>query len=223
MIFVGHDPREQIAFDVCKYSIESRSNMKTYKLSSKDIPEYSRNFGEPQSTDFTFTRFWVPYLSDYKGYSIFCDCDFVFLDDVEKLIGMAKMDPTKAVWVVKHPMYIPNTESKMDNIHQNVYEMKNWSSLMVFNNEHHDCQQLTPEKLNKHPRGIDFHRFRWTDENNIGSIPLDWNCLDNYYHLENPKAIHYTDGGPWFERYKNTFYSDIWYEERKNLLTSEVK
>ena len=223
MIFVGHDSREQEAFDVCKFSVESRSNLKVYKLSSADIPEYSRNFGEPQSTDFTFTRFWVPYLSGYKGFSIFCDCDFLFLEDPTELIKIAKMDPTKAVWVAQHPTYIPKSALKMDNISQNSYEMKNWSSLMVFNNEHYDCSKLTPEWLNNHPRGIDFHKFNWTDANNIGSIPLDWNCLDGYYHLENPKAIHYTDGGPWFEDYRETFYSDLWYKERKKSLTLEKK
>ena len=41
--------------------------------------------------------------------------------------------------------------------------------------------------------------------------------MDDYYHLENPKAIHYTDGGPWFDNYQETMYSDIWNEEYKWL------
>lgn len=218
MIYIGHDSREEVAFEVCQYSIEQRSDMEVRKLSSKDIPEYSRDFGEPQSTDFTFTRFWIPYLSDYKGYSIFCDCDFLFREDPQKLIDIAKSDPDKAVWVVKHPAYIPLSDLKMDSIPQNSYKMKNWSSLMVFNNEHPDCKLLSPNWLNNHPRGIDFHKFTWASERCIGELPLEWNCLDGYYYLENPKAIHYTDGGPWFEEYQNTKYSDFWFDEQKKML-----
>lgn len=214
-IYIGHDDRENLAFDVCNFSIKSRSDIETVCLRTKDIPEYNRYLGEPQSTDFTFSRFWVPHLSNYEGFSIFVDCDFLFLDDVEKLIDIAKEDPSKAAWVCKHPRYIPNSQIKMDNISQNDYDKKNWASLIVFNNSHKDCKTLTPEYLNTHPKGLDFHQLKWTS--NIGSIPLDWNCLDGYYHLENPRAIHYTDGGPWFNKYRNTFYSHLWDKEYKRL------
>lgn len=214
-VYIGYDEREKLAFDVCNFSIKQRSKIETVCLRSQDIDEYSRNLGEPQSTDFTFSRFWVPYLSEYKGYSIFVDCDFLFLDDAEKLIDIAKEDPSKAAWVCKHPRYIPNSQIKMDNISQNNYEKKNWASLIIFNNSHPDCKTLTPEYLNTHPKGLDFHQLKWTE--NIGSVPLDWNCLDGYYHLENPKAVHYTDGGPWFKKYKNTFYSSLWDKEYLKL------
>lgn len=214
-VFIGYDEREKLAFDVCNFSIKQRSKVETVCLKSSEIPEYSRNLGEAQSTDFTFSRFWVPYLSNYEGFSIFVDCDFLFLDDVEKLIEIAKKDTSKAVWVAKHPAYIPNSTIKMDNIHQNNYEKKNWASLMVFNNSHPDCKALFPDYLNTHAPGIDFHQFKWTEK--IGSLPLDWNCLDDYYHLDSPKAVHYTDGGPWFDKYRTTFYSSIWLEEYKTL------
>lgn len=210
-IFVGHDPREQKAFDVCKYSI-TRTCMfdipDIEMLSSSNIPEYNRDHGEPQSTDFTFTRFWVPYLSNYTGYSIFCDCDFLFLKDIRIIREYVK--PEHAVSVVKHPPYIPNSEIKMDGVAQHRSYRKNWASLMVFNNEHPACKALTPDYLNLHLPGIDFHHFKWCNDDQIGSIPLEWNVLDGYYHVEFPKAIHYTDGGPWFKDYQNTRYSDIW-------------
>jgi hypothetical protein len=220
MIYIGYDPREQQAYDVCEFSITQRSSLEVRKLFTEEMDFYDRNTGEPQSTDFTFSRFFVPYMQNYEGYSIFVDCDFLFLDDPQKLIDIAKKDSSKAVWVCKHPRYIPNTVNKMDNIPQNSYEKKNWASLMVFNNSHPDCKKLTLEYLNNHTPGLDFHRFKWTD--NVGSLPLDWNCLDDYYHLDNPSAIHYTDGGPWFEEYQNTFYSELWKNEQ-NFLTSVQK
>jgi len=226
MIYIGYDPRECEAFEVCAFSIKDRSSLPVRRLYTKDMPEYKRDTGEPQSTDFTFSRFFVPYLSNYEGYSIFVDCDFLFLADPQALIDMAMSDPSKAVWVCKHPRYIPNSVSKMDNIAQNQYDKKNWASLMVFNNAHPDCRALNLHTLNDHVPGMDFHQFNWTTEENIGSIPLEWNCLDGYYHLENPKAIHYTDGGPWFEDYQDTFYSDYWIKEFKimnNSLTEQEK
>ena len=214
-IYIGYEEREHKAYEVCESSIKRRSNIDIVKLRSQDIPEYNRDWGEPQSTDFTFTRFWVPYLSDYKGWSFFVDCDFVFLADPLEILE--NVDPSKAVYVVKHPGYIPNSQIKMDGIAQHRAYRKNWASFTLFNNEHPKNSTLTPHYLNNYRPGIDFHQFRWLDDEDIGSLPLEWNCMDDYYHLENPKAIHYTDGGPWFDNYQETMYSDIWNEEYKWL------
>ena len=214
-IYIGYVEREHKAYQVCESSIKRRSNIDIVKLRSQDIPEYNRDWGEPQSTDFTFTRFWVPYLSDYKGWSFFVDCDFVFLADPLEILE--NVDPSKAVYVVKHPGYIPNSQIKMDGIAQHRAYRKNWASFTLFNNEHPKNSTLTPHYLNNYRPGIDFHQFRWLDDEDIGSLPLEWNCMDDYYHLENPKAIHYTDGGPWFDNYQETMYSDIWNEEYKWL------
>ena len=214
-IYIGYEERERKAYEVCESSIKRRSDIDIVKLRSQDIKEYNRDWGEPQSTDFTYTRFWVPYLSDYKGWSFFVDCDFVFLDDPLKILE--NVDPSKAVYVCKHPGYIPNSQIKMDGIAQHRAYRKNWASFTLFNNEHPKNSTLTPHYLNNYRPGIDFHQFRWLDDEDIGSLPLEWNCMDDYYHLENPKAIHYTDGGPWFDNYQETMYSDIWNEEYKWL------
>lgn len=219
-IFIGYDKREARAFDVCKYSIDQRSEIKTNKLFSEDIETYSRDWGEPQSTDFTFTRFWVPFLSDFKGWSFFVDCDFLFLEDPLKILD--NIDADKAVYVVQHPGYIPNSQIKMDGIAQHRAYRKNWASFILFNNEHPKNQRLVPEFLNNHRPGLDFHQLRWLDDEDIGALPLEWNCLDDYYILENPKAIHYTDGGPWFDDYENTTYSQLWLDEEAMMLNAKA-
>jgi hypothetical protein len=219
-IFIGYDEREHKAYEVCEFSIKQRSEIKVNKLFSKDIETYSRDWGEPMSTDFTFTRFWVPSLSNYEGWSFFVDCDFLFLADPLEILE--NVDDSKAVYVVKHPGYIPNSQIKMDGIPQHRAYRKNWASFTLFNNAHPKNQRLTPEYLNNHRPGLDFHQFRWLDDEDIGSLPLEWNCLDDYYHLENPKAIHYTDGGPWFDNYKETFYSHLWNMEKDQLENEKV-
>lgn len=214
-IFIGYDKREAKAYDVCKFSIEQVSDIKINKLFSEDIETYNRDWGEPQSTDFTFTRFWVPQLSNYEGWSFFVDCDFVFLADPLEILK--DVDESKAAYVVQHPGYIPNSQIKMDGIAQHRAYRKNWASFILFNNSHPKNKRLTTEFLNNHRPGLDFHQLRWLDDGDIGALPLEWNCLDDYYYLENPKAIHYTDGGPWFDNYKETMYSNIWNELNEKM------
>ena len=216
-IYIGYEEREHEAYEVCAYSLTRLPGRHIrHQLKSKDIPEYARGHGEPQSTDFTFTRFWVPYLSDFKGYSIFVDCDFLFLASPEEIF--AHIDETKAVSVVQHPSYIPLSEMKMDGVPQHKSFRKNWASLMVFNNAHESNKILTPIYLNDHMPGLDFHHLAWLDDDEIGSLPLEWNCLDQYYHLAEPKAIHYTDGGPWFGgKYNNTRYAKMWLDMKSEM------
>lgn len=207
-VYIGYDKREHIAAEVCKFSIKINSGITAEYLKSENIPEFTRPREPNQSTDFTYTRFLVPYLESYKGYSIFCDCDFVFLYSIDSLMRL--IDPQKAISVAKHPMYIPNSTLKMDGVVQHKMPRKNWASLIVFNNEHESCKQLTPNYINTIQPGKSLHLLEWVKDADIGSIPLEWNTLDGYYHFQHPKAVHYTDGGPWFENYQETFYSDIW-------------
>lgn len=174
-------------------------------------PEYTRPQEPLQSTAFTYTRFLIPHIQQYQGFSIFCDCDFLFLDDIVNLFNI--VDRTKAVSVVKHPTYIPRNDTKMDGIQQHAMPRKNWASLMVFNNEHPANKTLTPHYINTITPGRLLHQFDWLEDNQIGNLPLYWNVLDDYYLIDNPKAIHYTDGGPWFSEYKNTTYSHLWDRE----------
>jgi len=213
-VFIGYDQREHLAAEVCRFSIIDRSMIDPAQvrfLKSADIPEFTREREPHQSTDFTYTRFLVPYLSGFKGLSVFCDCDFLFRDDILSLFNPFYL--TKAVSVVKHPQYVPRTEKKMDGVQQHSMPRKNWASLMVFNNEHYYTKQLTPEYVNTVMPGRNLHTFAWVPDEHIGSLSLDWNTLDGYYELDCPRAIHYTDGGPWFDDYKNTFYSDLWLYE----------
>ena len=221
-ICIGYEEREHEAYEVCKYSLEYQNQCRKetgtwawddypdiIQLRSTEIKEYKRDHGEPQSTDFTFTRFWCPYLCDFEGFSLFVDCDFLFLAHPIEILK--HIDTRKAVSVVQHPEYLPKGDIKMDGIAQHRSKRKNWASLILFNNEHPSNKILEPDYLNNHLPGLDFHHLAWLDDSEIGSIPMEWNCLDQYYHMENPKAIHYTEGGPWFGgEYYHTRYAQEW-------------
>lgn len=220
-IFIGYDSRESIAADVCKYSLEQFDdvNVQYLKLDELKSSGYNRNFIEKQSTEFTFTRFMIPHLCDYNGWALFCDCDFLFLQDPKELYR--HMNPNKAVYVAQHPNYVPNGSLKMDGIEQHKMYRKNWASFMWINCGHSKVKEhLTLEKINTYQNGRWFHQFGWCEDREIGSLSLEWNTLDNYYDFENPKAIHYTDGGPWFDQYKSTRYSSLWIDAHQKYLSN---
>lgn len=225
-VYIGYDEREDIAAQVCRYSIISRTDPrcppKVEFLRSENIPEFVRLREPNQSTDFTYTRFMIPFLERYQNtFSVFCDCDFLFQADIVDLV--LSVDKTKAISVVKHPAYIPKTQVKMDGVPQHSMSRKNWASLIVFNNQHPSNKRLTVDYVNHVTPGRRLHMFDWLEDNEIGSIPLEWNTLDDYYLLEDPKAIHYTDGGPWFENYQNTMYSQRWIYEYNEYTNTKRK
>jgi lipopolysaccharide biosynthesis glycosyltransferase len=50
----------------------------------KNIP-FSRERHALQSTEFSFSRFLVPYLYGYRGLTLFMDCDVLCLGDIAEL------------------------------------------------------------------------------------------------------------------------------------------
>jgi hypothetical protein len=218
-IFIGYDPREAVAFNVLSHSIQARASQPAFiapLMLSQLTGIFKRERHPLQSTDFSFSRFLVPYLSAYSGWSLFCDCDMLMLDDVAKL--WALRDARYAVQVVKHNHKPAETIKFLDKP-QRPYEKKNWSSVILFNNV--KCKALTLEYANN-ATGLELHQFKWLgDDGLIGDLPHRWNHLVDYDPTVPPEEVsflHYTEGGPYFEAYKNCSYADIWFAERDRML-----
>lgn len=224
-VYIGWDPREDIAYQVCKHSIQRLSNdievipLKLAELKTQGL--VTRPDDPKASTQFTFTRFLVPYLNGYEGWAVFIDCDFLARNDVNKLFDLA--DDRYAVQVVKHDYTVQDGVAKMDGQVQHAYPRKNWSSCMLFNCAHtKNKQYLYPEFMNKQEMSY-LHRFQWLDDNEIGELPIEWNFLVGHYNEEvhgKPSFIHYTLGMPFMPGYENCEYSDVWYEERQDFIKS---
>jgi hypothetical protein len=118
--------------------------------------------------------------------------------------------PGPAVQVVKHD-YQPTETVKFLGQKQEPYERKNWSSVMLFDNT--KCHMIGPRQVEKMP-GLDLHQFKWLPDEKIGDLPEEWNYLVGHSKTPNPKLIHYTSGGPWFNDYKDCEYADEWFRER---------
>ena len=149
--FIGYDSKEDIAYRVCKHSLLKRSSkdVKVYSLKLQELVArkfYSRSIDPLASTEFTYSRFLVPTLNNFKGWAVFCDCDFVWRIPSYELEQYC--DDSKAVVCVQHD-YTPEDGSiKMDGQIQLRYPRKNWSSMVLWNCGHPKNKVLTPELLN---------------------------------------------------------------------------
>ena len=223
-VFVGYDSREDIAWRVCRHSLLRHSSepVDVIPLRQNVLRElglYTRAHDLGASTEFSLTRFLSPYLAAQSGWVVFCDCDFLFLTDINTLVE--ELDPAKALYCVQHE-YTPVHEIKMDGKQQVAYPRKNWSSFMVFNCDHPDVKALTPQVVNSRSPAF-LHRLEWIkDEGSIGSLALDWNFLEGEYPKppRTPRVIHFTNGGPWFAEWQNCDYADLWLRERDLYIES---
>ena len=228
-VYIGWDSRESIAAEVCKYSILKHATipvdvvfLKQDELKMRGW--YSRDVDKLASTEFTFTRFLIPELNQFTGTAIFMDCDMLVLDDIATLLQ--QVNKSKAVTCVHHD-YTPEEGIKMDGQVQTVYPRKNWSSMVVWNCGHKANKHVTKELVNNPlTTGKYLHRFSWLLDKDIGSVGPEWNWLVGWYKeskTNKPSIIHYTEGGPWFEQYRNCEYADLWNTYKDEYLESTKK
>ena len=233
-LFIGYDTREDEAYRVAAYSAQKRASIpltiQPIRLEEMRAKGFYRRPTEqrdnklwdvisdaPMSTEFAISRFLTPHLSQTQ-WAVFCDCDFLFLEDIAKLFALA--DEKYAVMCVQHNHKPPET-TKMDNQAQLHYARKNWSSLMLWNCKHPANAALTIDVINTVP-GRDLHRFFWLKDNEIGALPWAWNWLEGHSDPAiEPCAVHFTRGGPWFAHMKDCAYADLWLKEAAEVKQEE--
>tara|TARA_B100000900_G_C20528766_1_gene695389 strand:- start:99 stop:884 length:786 start_codon:yes stop_codon:yes gene_type:complete len=231
-VYIGYDEKEDTAYEVLKFSLEriatkpirvvpikknliERMGIYTRKSNMIHGQQYDEIDGKPFSTEFSFSRFLVPALNMYQGYALYMDCDMYIRADVNELFELCE-NSYYPLWCVKHK-YEPKKGIKMDGKEQQPYPRKNWSSLMMFNCSHEVNEKLTPEAVNT-KSGRWLHTFQWLPdkEADIGTIPEEWNWLDNHSSEDiEAKNVHFTTGGPWFNKWgssreKDTKYAVEW-------------
>ena len=185
-IFIGFEVRQPIAFSVFSLSLLAQS---TKPLSITPMVLGQLPITRKGLTDFTYSRFLVPHLCDFRGQALFLDADMLCLTDIAELFALA--DPEKAVMTV-------DTKPAFER-----------AAVMLFNCEHQDNKKLTPEFI----QHADFplHKIGWTK--NRGDLPTEWNHLVLYDQpREDAKLVHFTGGIPCFPETFNCEYSRQWKE-----------
>ena len=218
--FIGWDPRDALAYEVCKQSLLNHASipveviaLKDWELRAKGI--YWRPYhvdergqmwddrdGKPFSTNFSFTRFCVPVLEEYGGEQVvFCDPDMLWRADIAELLEEAG---DRDLACVKHDHHPPEVEKMTSNI-QTRYFRKNWSSLMVMRPS--ACKRLSKYAVNNQT-GQWLHAMHWMDESKIGALPEEWNWLEGWSDPDmSPKIAHFTRGTPDMRGYENVPYA----------------
>lgn len=225
-VFIGYDPREDIPYEVTAFSIRRHlsapvdifpiklEDMRARSLYARPVEQRGHQMWDvisdaPMSTEFAISRFLTPHLSRTK-WAVFCDCDFLWRVDINEILDLA--DPAKALLCVQH-QHAPSETQKMDAQMQVLYARKNWSSMMLWNCEHPAHKKLTIEMINSVP-GRDLHRFCWLKDEEIGALPATWNWLEGHSDPAiDPKVIHYTRGGPWFDNWQHVAHAQDWLDE----------
>ena len=207
-IIVGFDQSEAIAYHAfCQSVIDCTSvPVEFLPLAINTLANY-RETHTDGSNKFIYSRFLTPYLNQFDGWAIFADGDMICREDIKELWDLR--DERYAVMVAKHDYQTKVTTKYFGNKNEN-YPRKNWSSLILWNCAHPANRILDPAFVQSQP-GSYLHRFSWLKDDEIGSLPLEWNWLAIEYPV-NPQAklIHYTLGTPCLKDYAQTDMANYW-------------
>jgi hypothetical protein len=219
-VFIGYDPVESVAWHAMAHSILVRSSIPVsiIPVNVANLKEiYTRERDPKQSNEFSFTRFLVPYLSDYQGYAVFFDCDMMLRTDISEILNVTKAQPDKAVYVVQHN-YEPRDDIKYLNAVQYKYPRKNWSSVVLWDCAHPANKKVTADFVNT-ATPMELHRFQWLEDDQIGELDVRWNWLVGEYDQppSDVKNVHWTVGGPYFDEYKDADFASEWFAESEKM------
>lgn len=217
-VYIGWDPRDAEAAEVSRYSLLKHSTLpiqveflRLGELKASGL--YTRGDDPDAQTEYTYLRYFIPHLMNYKGLAVYCDPGTVWLRDVRELFQ--EQDERAAVHVVKH-QFKPKNETKLGGRPQSQYPKKNWTSVMLWNCGHPDNKNLTADVANTKPPGY-LHQVQWATNHNIYSLNVDWNWLVGHYKEPDdgtPKVLHWTEGGPWYSQHRDVLYGCVYAETR---------
>lgn len=180
--------------------------------------------GRPFSTDFSHLRFITPALAQEakahvpegeRGWAMFVDCDFMYRVPVTNILE--DLDPTKAIYVVKHDFARIAEGVKMDGMVQQRYHRKLWSSMVLWNLDHPKVREIDWRHEVNHAPGGKMHAFDWFQDEEIGALDERWNWIPGHSPADMvPFAVHWSFGGPWMEGYEQTPFHDEWNRHMHN-------
>jgi hypothetical protein len=195
-IFIGRDPRKPLDANVLANSIVEHASVPVSitMLSLKTLPIKRRGL-----TEFTFSRFLVPYLCGYQGYGLFLDADMVVTGNIAELFKVPKPGDTYQVYVNKN---------------QKPFE---WASAMLFDCSM--CEVLTPEFIDNPKNPL--MDFKWCESTGVGSFHEEWNwCVPYSGTNENAKLYHFTQGTPNWRETRGKLEDKYWNDAYKAMIHS---
>lgn len=197
-VFVGTDKTQRLAARVLEYSIKTYASMSVDVQFMCDLPvPQPKDPANRPRTGFSFSRFLIPSLCQYRGKAIYLDADMLLFDDIAKLWDYPLNDAD--VLCAEQP-------TEKGRVRQ--------TSVLLLN-----CSQLQ-WNIEEIVRGLDDNKYDYAalmqnfcivpPERIRSHIPYEWNSLE-HYEANRTHLIHYTDmpTQPWVcfdNRHGELFY-----------------
>lgn len=203
-IFIGSSPSEWLPAKVLEYSIRSRTSYQIESVrlceSNITIPSPLHKKNKPK-TPFSFQRFLIPGLCNYKGKAIYLDADMLVFSDIHQL------------WM--HDF----SDAEILSVKSSHKELKPQFSVMLMNTN------LLKWNIDEIIAGLDSGKYNYDQlmyqfvvAKYQRTIDASWNSLEHYD--EHTKLLHFTDMNkqPWVNL--ENPYRNIWVDELANAITS---
>lgn len=216
-VFVGADRSQALAVEVLAYSIRRHTDMNVEVVSMADLvlPE-PKDIRQGSRTNFSFTRFAIPALCNYKGRAIYMDADMQVFKDISDLWTIPFHGREKIQILEEIPEEHQPKEGQLGAPKQR----KKQSSVMLL-----DCDQLdwVAEDIivgldDKYTYDQLLSDICILESDEIGwRVPWIWNSLETY--IPGTTALtHYTDmyTQPWASHLNPIGW--VWIEEVKRML-----
>lgn len=216
-VFVGADRSQALAVKVLAHSIERHTALPVEVVPMIDLPVRAPK--DPvnwQRTGFSFSRFCIPQLADYRGRAIYLDADMLVFTDIAKLWNL----PFKGAKVIIQAD-LPSDRQKTHQKHGAPAKRVKQCAVMLL-----DCDRLDwniNHIIDGFDRGdYDYERLMYDlcilEEADIQyGVPFCWNSMEHYEAGETA-LIHYTDmlTQPWV--YRQNPYGYLWLDEVRLML-----
>ena len=195
-VFIGYDHRQPVAFNVAAHSVirNCTKPVAIHALRLDTLPITRRGL-----TEFTYSRFLVPFLCDFKGDAVFMDSDVIVLGDIAELFESCRAQ--------KVAVCVNQAQEKFE-----------WPSVMYFNNP--ECAILTPDYVDDMANNL--MALDWATS--LGNIQPEWNHCIGYADDPKegellPKLLHFTEGVPvWAETMGISDLEGYWKQERMHMM-----
>ena len=198
-VFIGTEPAQRLACEVLKHSIRARTSQPV------EFTEIGQDYGLPQQTGFSFSRWSVPELVGFRGRAIYMDADIVVLSDIAALAALPLDEPIQV-----------RARPTADN--------RYFTSVMLM-----DCDYLPYWKFSDllaevrsmpdwYYASVMWASVRSPYRKGFGPLPRGWNDLDNV--KAGTCALHYTDlkRQPW--RYAGHPFGAVFQGELKAAMAA---
>ena len=206
-VFVGASEQEGVPTKVLESSIKRRA---TFPVGVYSLGDVMKKKGievpvpiDPKNrpkTNFSFHRWCIPEICDYKGKAVYCDSDQVVLEDIEELLLMFDKYPDKSVIIMSDSQPFYETSVMLIDCEKVKWDIKDIVKRL-------DSGELTYKSLM-------FKMSLVNREEYIVGAEKQWNSLDQY-NEKKTKLLHFTNRSTQPYKGGKSPLTHIWMEELK--------